>query len=206
MPKVETVGDVKNLTNYMAEDAKAKIAKVVDEAVAEAEKLLEEKKTELLDRAILDVEKLLSDAEARLNAEKSALEMEKKRKLDELKKRLYQEVIEEAWRKALEEAEKGSDAYKRFLEKALRALSEEAGEDRVIVYVRAQDLEHAKKVAKGLKNVVDVRDVKEIGKEIKGGALGRSESGGVWYNYTLEKFFEEVVREIYPKVLEALGF
>ena len=208
MPKVEMVGDVKNLTSYMEKDVKAKIEKTVNEALSEAVKLLEEKKTELLERAVVDVEKLLADAEAKLNAEKSALEMEKKRKIDELKKRLYQQVVEEAWEKAVEEAEKGTERYKKFLEKALLALSQEAKDDKVIVYVRKKDLEYVKGLVqqKKIENVVDVKDVKEVGREIKGGVLGRSQSGGVWYNYTLEKFFDEVVREVYPKVLEVLGF
>ena len=208
MPKVELVGDVKNLTSYMEKDAKAKVEKVVDEALKEGLKLLEEKKEELLERAIVDVEKLLSDAQARLNAEKSALEMEKKRKIEELKKKLYQQVIEEAWQKAVEEAEKGTERYKKFLEKALVALSKEAGEDKVIVYAKKKDLETVKKIIeqKGLKNLVDVKDVKEVGKEIAGGVLGKSQSGGIWYNYSLEKFFEDTVREVYPKVLEVLGF
>ncbi len=208
MAKVELVGDVKNLTSYMEKDAKAKVEKAVSEALKEGIKLLQDKKEELLERAIVDVEKILADAEARLNSEKTALEMERKRKLEELKRQLYQRVVEEAWKRALEEAEKQTERYKKFMEKAFTLLSEEAKNDKVIAYVRSKDVELAKKIVqeKGLKNVVDVKDVKEIGREIKGGVIAKSQSGGVWYNYSLEKFFEETLREVYSKVLEVLGF
>ncbi|ABU82257.1 H+-transporting two-sector ATPase, E subunit [Ignicoccus hospitalis KIN4/I] len=208
MVKVEFAGDVKNLTSYIEKDAKAKIDSVVEEAVKEAEKLLNEKKEELLERAVVDVEKLLSDAQARLSAEKSSIDMEVRRKVEERKKELFQKVVEEAWKRALEEAEKKTERYKKFLEKVLIAMSNEAGEDEVIAYVRADDLEDVRAMVqeKGLKNVVEVKDVKEVGREIKGGVLGKSKSGGVWYNYTLEKAFDELLREVYPKVLEALGF
>ncbi len=205
--RVKIVGDVKNLSSRMMDDAAKKINEAVSEALKEAEKLLAEKKEELLERVEVDVDKILDEAEALLNSEKAALEMEKKRRLEQEKKKFLDEVTELAWRKVLEEAEKQSERYKKFMEKALTSMSQEAGEDEVIVYVRGKDIELAKSIieSKNLKNLVEVRDVKEVGKEIKGGALGKSKTGNVWYNYTLEKAFEEVLPEAYTKILALLA-
>ncbi len=205
--RVKIVGDIKNLSSRMMDDAAKKINEAVSEALKEAEKLLAEKKEELLERVEVDVDKILDEAEALLNSEKAALEMEKKRRLEQEKKKFLDEVTELAWRRVLEEAEKQSERYKKFMEKALTSMSQEAGEDEVIVYVRGKDIELAKSIIenKNLKNLVEVRDVKEIGKEIKGGALGRSKTGNVWYNYTLEKAFEEVLPEAYTKILALLA-
>ena len=205
--RVKIVGDVKNLSSRMMDDAAKKINEAVSEALKDAEKLLAEKKEELLERVEVDVDKILDEAEALLNSEKAALEMEKKRRLEQEKKKFLDEVTELAWRKVLEEAEKQSERYKKFMEKALTSMSQEAGEDEVIVYVRGKDIELAKSIieSKNLKNLVEVRDVKEVGKEIKGGALGKSKTGNVWYNYTLEKAFEEVLPEAYTKILALLA-
>jgi vacuolar-type H+-ATPase subunit E/Vma4 len=76
----------------------------------------------------------------------------------------------------------------------------------VVVYVRSKDIDLAKEIInkKGLKNLVEVRDVKEVGRTLRGGALGKSKKGNVWYNYSLERFFEEVKESAYGKVLELL--
>lgn len=205
--RVKIIGDVKNLTSKMVEDAEKKINEALNEALREAEKLLTEKRDELLERVEVDVDKILDEAEARLNSEKAALEMEKKRAIEQEKKRFLDEVKELAWQRALEEAEKQGEMYKKFMEKALTSMSEEAGSDEVIVYVREKDIDLAKSIieSKGLKNLVEVKDVKEVGKEIKGGALGKSKSGNVWYNYTLEKAFEEVLPEAFSKVLALIS-
>ncbi len=205
--RVKVVGDVKNLSSRMMDDASKKINEAVNEALKEAEKLLTEKREELLERVEVDVDKILDEAEALLNSEKAALEMEKKRRIEQEKKRFLDEVRELAWRKVLEEAEKQSERYKKFMEKALTSMSKEAGEDEVIVYVRGKDVELAKSIieSKNLKNLVEVRDVKEVGREMRGGALGKSKAGNVWYNYTLEKAFEEVLPEAYTKILALLA-
>ncbi len=205
--RIKIVGDIKNLSSKMVEDANNKINDAINEALKEAEKLLAEKREELLERVDVDVDKILDEAEAILNSEKAALEMEKKRRIEQEKKKFLDEITELAWQKALEEAEKQTKRYKKFMEKVLTSMSKEAGSDEVIVYVRKNDIELARSIIenKKLKNLIDVKDTKEVGKEIRGGALGRSKSGSIWYNYTLEKFFEEVLPEAYTKILALLS-
>ncbi|UXD21793.1 V-type ATP synthase subunit E [Ignicoccus pacificus DSM 13166] len=204
--KIEIIGDYKNLLNYMKEDAYAKIDKTVDQALKEAEELLAKKLEEVYAPLEVEVERILDEAQQRINAEKAALEMERKKKVEELKKIYVNKVIEEAWRRLLEEAQKGSEKYKNLLKNALIRMSKEAEGDEVEVYALKKDLEYVKKVIEEnkLSNLTVGGSAEEKGIEIKGGVVGKSKKAAVWYNYSLERLFEEVVQEVYSEVLEAL--
>ncbi len=204
--KIEIMGDVKNLVNYVKDKAYTQIDTTVEKALNEAIKLLEEKREEILGPLEVEVESILDEANQRLVAEKSAIEMEKKKRLEALKKQYVRKVIEEAWRRLLKEAEEGSERYKALLEKALVRMSEEAKDDEVEVYALKRDLEIVQKIIeeKGLSNLSVGGSAEEKGLSIRGGVVGKSKKAAVWYNYSLERLFEEVVEASYSKVLEEL--
>ena len=204
--KLEVLGNEDNLKRVIREDAYKKIEESVNKALNDAKKLLQEKLEEIYAPLEVEVEGIIASAEQTVNAEKAALEMEKKKRLEELKKKYIEKVIEEAWKRALKEAEEKSERYKFLLEKALVRMSEEAGEDEVEVYALNRDLDLVKEIieSKGLKNLSVGGSAEEKGLSIKGGVVGKSKKGAVWYNYSLEKLFGEVIDASYSKVLEVL--
>ena len=205
--KIKFLGSIDNITGKVKADAYSKIDSIVDSAFKEAKELLSNKLEEVYAPLEVEVEGLLNNAHQRIISEEASLEMELRRRIEELKKRYFNEVVEKAWEEILKEAENKSERYVRALERALVNMSEEAGEDEVEVYALQRDLDVVKKVIeeKGLKNLSVGKSAEEAGLKMSGGVIGKSKNGAVWYNYSLERLFSEVVETLKPKVIELLS-
>ncbi|ALU11824.1 V-type ATP synthase subunit E [Ignicoccus islandicus DSM 13165] len=205
--KLKFIGSVENVTEKVRADAYSKIDATVDAALKEAKELLSKKLDEVYAPLEVEIEGLLNRASQRLEAEKASLEMELRKRIEELKKQYLNEVIEKAWEVVLKEAREGSERYVKTLERALINMSKEAGDDEVEVYALKKDLETVKRIIeeKGLTNLSVGKSAEEAGLRMSGGVIGKSKKGSIWYNYSLERLFSEVVEELKPKVIEIIS-
>ncbi len=205
--KIKLLGSVDNVKAEIKSDAYQKVDSIVDSALKEAKELLLNKLQEVCAPLEVEVEAILARAQQRLESEKASLEMELKKRLEELKKAYLNEIIEKAWEEVLKEAEKGTERYYKALEKALVNMSKEAEGDEVNVYALKKDLEKVKEIIekKKLSNLTVDKSAEEVGLKIRGGVVGRSKKGTVWYNYSLERIFSEIVEELKPKIIDLLS-
>ncbi len=208
MPKQKLIkiGNLEGLKSKIITTTDAEIEKIVEEARKDAKSLLDETLERIKSEINLRIDTIFESAKSMIESEKEGLETEKKREIEVLKRQYIDKVYQLAWEKVVEEAKKQSERYVNLLKKLLTLMKEEVGEEEALLYPLQRDKELIEQLLSelGLPNFRVAGTAEERGLRYSGGIMASSPDGKVWYNYTLERVFEDVKERTYSHVIKLL--
>ena len=204
--KMVKVGNLEVLKSAIIKTTNDEIDEIVLKAKEDARKLLDETLERLKDEIKLKIDTIFQSAKTLIESEKEGLETEKKRNLEVLKRQYVDLVYQKAWERVVSDAFSQTEKYVELLRKLLLSMKEEAGSETVFIYPLKRDVELVSKLIEelGLSNFKISGSAEDRGLRYAGGIMGSSEDGKIWYNYTLERVFEDVKDRTYSHVIKLL--
>ncbi len=204
--KVIQIGGLEGIKSKIINTTNKEIDEIITNAKADAKKLLDETLDRIKDEVNLKINTIFDSAKSIIESEREGLETEKKREIEVLKKQYVDKVYQLAWERVVEEARSQNERYVNLLKKLLKAMKEEVGENEVRLYPLKRDMELVKRFITelNLNNFKVESSAEERGLKYAGGIMGTTPDGKIWYNYTLERVFEEVKERTYSHVIRLL--
>lgn len=175
---------IERFTEVINKTAEKQCKKIMKQTQAFKEKEFHEleiqSENELKNRISFEISRI----EAETNKKISLAQTRSKKKISAVRDEITKSVFEKAKEKLVSFTE--TQEYNALLEKCIKNLTEEIGENAVI-YVRKEDAEKAEKIAKSISDATEVRATAEI--EI-GGAFASNKEESVFAYDTLESRLE----------------
>jgi len=193
-------GDPEAVAREIVSREAEKAYKALEEALEAARRLVADAYEKKLYEAEKKVRDEVARAEEQLKSLISIKELELKSRVSEVKTR----YVEEAIRRALErirEEKKGAEWYRRFMERVLTLIAEEAGGETMIVRVAPEDRDLAGEIIRSKNLPLRLSDEPA---QIVGGAIGESPDGSTKVDYSLDllvKMEEYRLRGVAAKIL-----
>ena len=204
--KIIQIGSLEGIKSKIISTTDEEIDKIISEARNDIKKLLDDTLERVKSEINLRIDTIFESAKSMIESEKEGLETEKKREIEVLKKQYVDRVYQLAWDRVVKEAQSKSDSYVNLLKKLLNAMKDEAGDTEVYLYPLKRDVDVVRKLIDelGLNNFKIGGTAEEKGLRYAGGIMGSTPDGKVWYNYTLERVFEEVKERTYSHIIRLL--